>query len=42
MFFIQFENDTVLDVAKRVGDAQKRVIEGIAKGISKIASAQMQ
>lgn len=40
--FSEFENDTVLDVAKRVGDAQKRVIEGIAKGISKIASAQMQ
>ncbi|PAV24074.1 actin cytoskeleton organization [Pyrrhoderma noxium] len=40
--FSEFENDTVLDVAKRVGDAQKRVIEGIAKGISKISSTQMQ
>ncbi|KAI5121380.1 hypothetical protein M0805_001193 [Coniferiporia weirii] len=40
--FSEFENDPLMDIAKRVGDARKRVIEGVGKGISKIATTQLQ
>ncbi|KAH8116753.1 actin cytoskeleton organization protein [Phellopilus nigrolimitatus] len=38
----EFEHDSLMDVAKRLGDARKRVIEGVGKGIAKIATTQMQ
>ncbi|OCB92030.1 actin cytoskeleton organization protein [Sanghuangporus baumii] len=38
----EFDNDTLLDVAKRVCDSRKRVLEGVAKGITKITTNHLQ
>ncbi|KAL5489723.1 MDM20 [Sanghuangporus weigelae] len=38
----EFDNDTLLDVAKRVCDSRKRVLEGVAKGITKITTSHLQ
>ena len=37
--WLQFEHDSLIDVAKKLGDARKRVIEGVGKCLSKSASS---